>query len=160
MSGINAWAEGVVRHSADIVDWTVKELVSMDRKTRKILPINGCLHAGSKIARLYQFSAKLKDDQTYQLQRIEKGRVTWDIENLVHVVVFVLVTSILKWLRAFYRTSISKTMFNFKTNGRVQWDRFSQLTTVLHHLKERKWAKNIFIHKFTNSLGYIAFEFI
>ena len=149
MSGINAWAEGVVRHSADIVDWTVKELVSMDRKTRKILPINGCLHAGSKIARLYQFSAKLKDDQTYQLQRIEKGRVTWDIENLVQVVVFVLVTSILKWLRAFYRTSISKTMFNFKTNGRVQWDRFSQLTNCITFILKKGNEQKTFL--FTNS---------
>ena len=37
---INAWAEGVVRHSADIMDWTVEELVSMDRKTRKIIIAN------------------------------------------------------------------------------------------------------------------------
>ena len=89
----------MVRHSADIVDWTVKELVSMDRKTRKILPINACLHARSKIARLYQFSAKLKDDQNLpcQLQKIEKGRVTWDIENLVHVVVFVLESKCLQF---------------------------------------------------------------
>ena len=53
ISGINTWAKGVVRHSADIVDWTVEELASMDRKTRKILPINGCLHTTRKVARLY-----------------------------------------------------------------------------------------------------------
>ena len=37
ISGINAWPVDVVRYRADIVDWTVEELVSMDRKTRKIL---------------------------------------------------------------------------------------------------------------------------
>ena len=58
----------------DIVDWTVKELVSMDRKTTKILPINGCLHARSKIARLYQFSAKLKDDQNLPVAENRKGK--------------------------------------------------------------------------------------
>ena len=44
VSGINAWAVGVVRYGAGIVDWTVEELVSMNRKTRKILAMNGCLH--------------------------------------------------------------------------------------------------------------------
>ena len=40
----DAWVVGVVRYSAGIVDWTVEELVSMNRKTRKILVMNGCLH--------------------------------------------------------------------------------------------------------------------
>ena len=39
ISGINAWAVSVLRYSAGIVDWTVEELVSMDRRTRKILAI-------------------------------------------------------------------------------------------------------------------------
>ena len=62
------------RHSADIVDWTVKELVSTDRKTRKILPINGCLHARNKIAGLYQFSAKLYDDQNLPAAENREGK--------------------------------------------------------------------------------------
>ena len=33
ISGINAWAVNVLR--AGIMDWTVEELVSMDRRTRK-----------------------------------------------------------------------------------------------------------------------------
>ena len=33
ISGINAWAVSVLR--AGIMDWTVEELVSMDRRTRK-----------------------------------------------------------------------------------------------------------------------------
>lgn len=36
-SVINALAAGVVRCGAGIVDWIVEEVVSMDRKTRKIL---------------------------------------------------------------------------------------------------------------------------
>ena len=36
ISSIDAWAVIVLRYSADIVDWTVEELISMDRRTRKI----------------------------------------------------------------------------------------------------------------------------
>ena len=36
-----------------IVDWTVDELVSMDRRTRETLAMNGCMHTRSNIARLY-----------------------------------------------------------------------------------------------------------
>ena len=50
ISAINAWAVSVARYSAGVVDWTVEELVNMDRKTRRILAINGCLHTGSDVA--------------------------------------------------------------------------------------------------------------
>ena len=53
ISGINAWAVSVARYSAVVVDWTEEEPVNMDRKTRRILAINGCLHTGSNVARLY-----------------------------------------------------------------------------------------------------------
>ena len=53
ISGIKAWAVSVLRYTADIVDWTVEELVSMDRRTRKVLAMNGCMHTRSNIARLY-----------------------------------------------------------------------------------------------------------
>ena len=49
LGGINAWAVGVVHYSAGIVDWTVEELVSMNRKTRKILAMNGCLHTRTSL---------------------------------------------------------------------------------------------------------------
>ena len=52
ISGINTWAVSVLRYSAGIVDWTVEELVSMDR-TWKILAMNGCMHTRSNVARLY-----------------------------------------------------------------------------------------------------------
>lgn len=35
------------------MDWTAEELVSKDRKTRKILAVNGCLHARSNVAKMY-----------------------------------------------------------------------------------------------------------
>ena len=58
ISGINAWAVSVARYSAGVVEWTVEELVNMDRKTRRILVINGCLHPGSNVARLYRSAEK------------------------------------------------------------------------------------------------------
>ena len=50
---INTWAVGVVRYSAGVVDWTMEEMISMDKRTRKILAMNGCLHTRSNVARLY-----------------------------------------------------------------------------------------------------------
>ena len=70
ISGINTWAVSVLRYSAGIVDWTVEELVSMDRRTRKILAMNGCMHTRSNVARLY-------------LLRKEGGRGLISIEECV-----------------------------------------------------------------------------
>ena len=53
ISGINTCAVSVLRCSAGSVDWTVVELVSMDRRTRKILAMNGCMHTRSNVVRLY-----------------------------------------------------------------------------------------------------------
>ena len=52
IGGINTW-DSVLPYSAGIVDWTVEELVSMDKRTRKNLAMNGCMHTRSNIARLY-----------------------------------------------------------------------------------------------------------
>ena len=70
ISGINTWAVSVLRYSAGIVDWTVEELVSMDRRTRKILAMNGCMHTTSNVARLY-------------LPRKEGGRGLISIEECI-----------------------------------------------------------------------------
>lgn len=53
INGINAWAVGVVLHSAGIMDWTVEDLVSMGRKTWKILAINCFTHTRRNVGRLY-----------------------------------------------------------------------------------------------------------
>ena len=71
INGINAWAVSVIRYSAGIVDWTVEELVTMDRRTRKILAMNGCMHTRSNVARLY-------------LPRKEGGRGLISIEECVN----------------------------------------------------------------------------
>ena len=70
ISGINAWAVGVIRYSAGIVDWTMEGLVSMDRRTRKILAINRCMHTRRNVARLY-------------LPRKEGGRGLFSIDECV-----------------------------------------------------------------------------
>ena len=70
IDGINTWAVGVVRYSAGIVDWTMEEIANMDRRTRKILEMNGCLHTRSDVARLY-------------LPRKEGGRGLIGIEDCV-----------------------------------------------------------------------------
>ena len=70
IDGINTWAVGVVRYSAGIVDWTVEEVANMDRRTRKILAMNGCLQTRSNVARLY-------------LPRKEGGRGLIGIEECV-----------------------------------------------------------------------------
>ena len=70
IKAINAWAISVVRYSGGIVDWTVNELKEADRKTRKLLTLNGALHPRSNTDRLY-------------LPRIEGGRGLISIEECV-----------------------------------------------------------------------------
>ena len=53
IQGINTWAVSVVRYSAEILEWAIKELQNLDRKTRKITNINRCLHSRSNVARFY-----------------------------------------------------------------------------------------------------------
>ena len=68
IGGIYTWA--VVRYSARVVEWTMEEMASMDRRTRKILAMNGCLHTRSNDARLY-------------LPRKERGRRLIGIKECV-----------------------------------------------------------------------------
>ena len=53
IAGINAWAIGVVRYSAGIIDWTKLDLKGMDVKTRKILTMHGVFKRQSGVGRLY-----------------------------------------------------------------------------------------------------------
>ena len=50
---INAWAIGVVRYSAGILDWSDRELKAIDVRTRKILTMNGVFHEKGSVPRLY-----------------------------------------------------------------------------------------------------------
>ena len=58
ITGINAWAASVASYSVGVMDWTVEEVVNMDRNTRRILAIKGCLRTGSNVARLYRSAEK------------------------------------------------------------------------------------------------------
>ena len=54
IAGINAWAIGVVRYSAGVLDWGKTELKKMDVKTRKVMTTHGAFHRKSNVGRLYQ----------------------------------------------------------------------------------------------------------
>ena len=104
IGGINTWAVGVVRYSAGVVDWTMEEMTSMDRRTRKILAMNGCLHTRSNVARLYlprkeggrgligieesvrkerkSLYGYLRDSTEWMLQAALKEKVVVEKENL------------------------------------------------------------------------------
>ncbi|XP_068684405.1 uncharacterized protein [Montipora foliosa] len=73
IDGINTWAVGVVRYSAGIVDWTMVEVANMDRRTRKILAMNGCLHTRSNVAR---------ESTEWKLEAALKEKVIVDAESL------------------------------------------------------------------------------
>ena len=46
-------AVSVVRYSAGVLEWTVKEWRAMDVKTRKLLTMFGAFHKRSSVDRLY-----------------------------------------------------------------------------------------------------------
>ena len=53
IASINTWAASLLRYGAGVITWTVEELKSLDRKTRKLLTIHGVFHPRSDIDRLY-----------------------------------------------------------------------------------------------------------
>ena len=89
VSVINTWAVGAIRYSAGILDWTMEDLVSMDRRTRKILAMNGCMHTRSNVARLYLsrkeggkgvISIDCVKKETNSLYDYAKGNKEWMIQ--------------------------------------------------------------------------------
>ena len=71
MRAVNAWAVSVVRYTAGVLDWTQKELEALDKKTRKILTMNGAFHKASSVDRLY-------------MKRKEGGRGLISVEEFHH----------------------------------------------------------------------------
>ena len=53
ISGLNAWAIGVMRYSEGIIDWTKEELHDMHQKYRNRMTLNRCLYPRSSVTRLY-----------------------------------------------------------------------------------------------------------
>jgi hypothetical protein len=72
VKAINVWAVAAVRYTAGILDWTVKELKEMDRKTRKLMTMNRALHPKADVDRLY-------------LPREEGGRGIKSVEECVRL---------------------------------------------------------------------------
>ena len=60
--GINEWALGLLRYSAEIVDWTGGDMELLDRKTREILTCNGLFHPRANVAWLYLKDVKEEED--------------------------------------------------------------------------------------------------
>ena len=50
---MNAWAVGIIRYGAGVLDWTKEELKSFDINTRKLTTMNCSLHLRGNIGRLY-----------------------------------------------------------------------------------------------------------
>ena len=44
ISSINSRAVSIIRYGTGVLDWTKAELAELDRKTRKLLTINGAHH--------------------------------------------------------------------------------------------------------------------
>ena len=72
IAGMNAWAVGIIRYGAGVLDWTKEELKSIDIKTRKLMTMNGSLHPRGNVGRLY-------------LARKEGGRGLISCEECVNV---------------------------------------------------------------------------
>ena len=53
IKAINVWAVSVMRYGAGIINWNKEEIQKMDRKTRKIMTMNGALHPKSDVDRIY-----------------------------------------------------------------------------------------------------------
>ena len=72
VQGSNAWAVGVVRYSAGILEWTKAELSEMDVRPRKELTMNGGFHRQGSALRLY-------------MKRKEGGRALIIVEECVRL---------------------------------------------------------------------------
>ena len=53
IQAINTWAVSLVRYAGGIIEWTKQELRDLDRRTRKLLTMNGGFHPRDCVARLY-----------------------------------------------------------------------------------------------------------
>ena len=72
VKGINAWAVSVIRYTAGIIEWTKKELKSIDVRVRKMMTMAGTFHQKGDVDRLY-------------LPRKEGGRGLISVEDCVRM---------------------------------------------------------------------------
>ena len=81
ITGINAWAIGIVRYTAGVLNWGVTELKKMDVKTRKTMTLHGAFHRNSDVDRLYM---KRKDGGRGLISLVDCVRI--EEENLLEYV--------------------------------------------------------------------------
>ena len=72
VAGMNAWAVGIIRCGAEVLDWTKEELKGIEIETRKLMTMNESLHLRGNVGRLY-------------LARKEGGRELISCEECVNV---------------------------------------------------------------------------
>ena len=53
IQAINTWAVSLVRYAGGMIEWTKQELRDLDRRTRKLLSMNGGFHSRDCVTRLY-----------------------------------------------------------------------------------------------------------
>lgn len=85
INGVNARAVGVARYGVGIFDWTKEELVNMDRRTSKIMAMNGYMHTKSNVARLSlqrKVHAYIQESNEWIL-KTAKNEIVLDEENLM-----------------------------------------------------------------------------
>ena len=83
VEAINTWAVSLLRYGAGVIMWTVEELKTLDRKTRKLLTRYGALHPRSDIDRLYvprKRGGRGLISCEYCV-RAEENNVAWYIKN-------------------------------------------------------------------------------
>ena len=81
IAGINAWAIGIVRYTAGVLNWGATELKKLDVKTRKIMTLHGAFHRNSDVDRLYM---KRKDGGRGLISLVDCVRI--EEENLLEYV--------------------------------------------------------------------------
>ena len=73
-TGINTWANSLLRHSAAFLDWTGAELKQMDSRTRKLMTTYRGLNPKCDVAKMY-------------LSRKGGGRGLISVENTVKLTI-------------------------------------------------------------------------
>ena len=153
VKAINTWAVAVLRYTGGILDWNKEELQNMDRKTRKIMTMNGALHPRASVARLY-------------LARDEGGRGMKSVEEVIRTEEYGLSDYIKneeKGYNKLLKTLIKDQSKNDYTNQsrekhEKEWTekslhgQYPKLTEKYDRKKKYRWIRNGYMKKETEGL--------
>ena len=155
IGGINAWAIGIIRYSAGIIDWNRKELRDMDVRTRKLMTLNGALHPRGNVGRLY-------------LPRKNGGRGLIGCEDCVDSETKGLSEYVMKseeWMLRWVRSEIDgidqlgESLEKIRARMMEQWERkplhvkFLKDTNAVRGTKSWDWLRGGHLKKETESSG-------